>query len=246
MQYYNEGLNWKEISDKLEVSDSAIQAYGSSLGLLTNHLKYEETELTDEEFQIFLGTIYGDAYIRIPDDSVNASGHFAHSFKQRNYCIWKYEKLKRFCSEPKEVSEIDKRNGKTYYAIDVRICANPVFTKLYPLIYNNKIKYINPELINQIEPLGIAVWFMDDGYYDHESYAISTNCFNDEDLKNILNMFQSKFGLEFTVHNNHVIRLIKKHAKNFRDLIQPYIHSDCVYKLGLDAPKTPLNGETPK
>lgn len=100
MKYYEEGLNWKEIADKLGVSDSAIQAYGSFLGLETNHLKYEETSLDKTEFQVFLGTIYGDAYLRIPEDSRNASGHFAHSFKQRNYCTWKYNCLKRFCTKP--------------------------------------------------------------------------------------------------------------------------------------------------
>ena len=81
IKYYNEGLNWKQISEKLNISDSAAQAYGSSLGLETNHLKYEETELDATESQVFLGTMYGDAYLRIPEDSRNASGHFAHSLK---------------------------------------------------------------------------------------------------------------------------------------------------------------------
>lgn len=245
MKYYNEGLNWKQIADKLNISDSAAQAYGSAKGLKTHYLEYEKTELSDTEFQVFLGTIYGDAYIRIPDDSKNASGHFAHSLKQKEYCKWKYSQLSRFCSEPKEVSEIDKRSGKEYYAIDVKIKANPVFTELYPYIYNNKIKYINSELINKIEPLGIAVWFMDDGYYDHESYGIATNCFMEQDLNLIVKMFKSKFDLNFTIHSNHTIRLIKKDAKKFYNLVFPYIHTDCLYKLGPDALKTPLNRETP-
>lgn len=246
IKYYNEGLNWKQISEKLNISDSAAQAYGSSLGLETNHLKYEKTELDSVEFQVFLGTMYGDAYLRIPEDSRNASGHFAHSLKQRDYCKWKYKHLARFCSPPKEVSEIDKRSGKEYFAIDVRIRANPVFTELYPMLYKNKIKYIHPDMINKLEPLGVAVWFMDDGYYDHGSYSIATNCFTDEDISLILEMFKSKFNLEFTAHANRVIRLKKRDATRFCDLVRPYIHEDCWYKLGLDAPKTPLNGETPK
>ena len=246
MKYYNEGLNWKQISEKLNISDSAAQAYGSSLGLETNHLKYEETELDATEFQVFLGTMYGDAYLRIPEDSRNASGHFAHSLKQRNYCKWKYDHLSRFCSSPKEVSELDKPNGKEYFAIDVKILANPVFTRLYPMLYKDKVKYIHPDLINKLEPLGIAVWFMDDGCYDHGSYSIATNCFSEEDISIILEMFKSKFDLEFTLHANHVIRFKKKDAAQFCDLVKPYIHEDCWYKLGPDAPKTPLNGESPE
>lgn len=65
-------------------------------------------------------------------------------------------------------------------------------------------------------------------------------------IKFILEMFKSKFDLEFTVHANHVIRLKKKDATKFCNLVRPYIHEDCLYKLGLDAPKTPLNGESPE
>ena len=245
IQYYNEGLNWREIAVKLGVSESAVQAYGSSLGLSTNYLKYEETELSNQEFQVFLGTIYGDAYLRIPEDSKNASGHFAHSLKQKDYCLWKYEQLKRFCSEPTEDSQRDKRTEKVYHSLRVRILANPVFTKLYPLIYKDKIKYIHPELISKLEPLGLAVWFMDDGYYDHGSYSISTNCFSDEDIKLIIDTFKQKFNLTFTVHSNKVIRLRKLDSQKFKNLVLPYIHKDCLYKLGPDALKTPLNGETP-
>ena len=50
----------------------------------------------------------------------------------------------------------------------------------------------------------------------------------------------------FHDHNNHTIRLLKKDAKRFYNLIFPYIHTDCLYKLGPDAPKTPLNRETPE
>lgn len=165
------------------------------------------TPFTEDEFQVFLGTIYGDGYLRIPNDAINACGHFAHSLKQKNYCIWKYNMLKRFCSEPKERSEFDKRTNKTYYCIDVRINAHPLFTELYPKIYNNKIKYINESLFEKIEPLGLAILFMDDGYYCHGSYAISTNCFSKEDLNIILKVFKNKFDLSFNIHSNNVIRL---------------------------------------
>lgn len=246
MEYYHLGLNWKQIADKLNISSSMAQEYGTSKGLTTNHLKYQEIKFTKTEFQVFLGTIYGDAYIGIPNDSRNASGHFAHSLKQEQYCIWKYQQLKRFCSKPTYISEVDKRTNKTYHAINVRILANPLFTKLYPYLYKNKIKYINSKLINMIKPLGLAVWFMDDGYYDHESYSISTNCFSEEDLKIIVDTMKSKFDLTFRIHSNHTIRLQKADVNKFISLIKPYIHSDCLYKLKIDSPKTPLNGETPR
>ena len=231
MKLYEEGLNYTEIAKILGVSSSTIQEYGQSLGLTANVFKYPEYTFTDKEFQVFLGTIYGDAYLRIPSDSKNASGHFAHSLSQQNYCVWKYEQLKRFCSEPKFVSELDKRSGKTYYAVDVRIKAHPLFTELYPKIYCNKIKYINKELFEKIEPLGLAVLFMDDGYYDHGSYSIATNCFTDEDIFIILEVLKRKFNLTFKKHSNNSIRLKKSDINIFINLISDYFHPDCLYKL---------------
>lgn len=236
MELYNEGLNYVEIAKSLDISSSAAQEYGQSLGLESNVFKYPNYEFTEEEFQVFLGTIYGDSYIRIPSDSRNASGHFAHSLAQQNYCIWKYEKLKRFCSEPKFVSEVDKRSGKTYYAVDVRIKAHPLFTELYPSLYKDKIKYINKALFEKIEPLGLAVLFMDDGYYDNGSYSIATNCFSDEDISIIQQILQEKFNLTFTKHSNNSIRLRKFCVEVFLNLITEYIHPDCLYKLHTGEP----------
>lgn len=190
--------------------------------------------------------MYGDGYLGIPSDSRNARGHFAHSLKQENYCKWKGEKLQRFCSKPRFEEEFDKRTNKTYKCIKYIIYSNPLFTNIYPLLYTNRIKYINKSLFNKIEALGLAVLFMDDGYYDHESYSIATNCFNDEDLNIILEVLLEKFNLHFRIQSNHVIRLEKKDAERFINLIKDYIHPDCWYKLHLDPQKTPLNRETPE
>jgi len=182
IELYNKGLNYSEIARCLNVSSSACQDYGSKLGLTTNYNKYEETKLTKEEFQVLLGTLLGDATLRIGKNSKNASGHFAHSLKQKNYCIWKYSVLKRFCSKPKEEQEYDKRTNKIYYSVRVKILSHPLMTKMYNSFYKNGKKYINERVLNYIDPLGIAVWFMDDGYFDHGGFSIATNCFTEEDI----------------------------------------------------------------
>jgi predicted transcriptional regulator len=231
MELYNKHLSYAEIAKQLNVSSSAIQEYASSIGLKA-HDKNPDLEMTEEEFQVFLGTLYGDGHLTIPSDSKNARGHFAHSLKQQEYCFWKYDKLKRFCSKPRFEQEYDKRTEKIYYSVRVLLRSYPCFTRLYPLLYNNKIKYISKQLINKLEPLGIAVWFMDDGYISGDAYHLSTNCFTDEDLDLIIEMFKNKFDIEFTKFANHVIRVRWKDCEKFRNLISPYIHSNCLYKLG--------------
>lgn len=254
-ELYEQGLNYSEIAKQLNSSNRAIQNYASSLGLSSNYNKYEELNLTSEEFQVFLGTMYGDCSLSIPKEGANVRGHFAHSLAQENYCKWKYEKLQRLCSTPAYRQQTDKRSGKIYNSIDVVIKANPYFTKIYDKFYHTEIidgrikhiKYINRELFEKIEPLGLAVLFQDDGSYDHNGYSISTNCFSNEDIDIIIDVLKKKFDITFTKHSNNVIRVGVKGNKNkFIELIKPYIHKDCYYKLHLDPPKTPLNEETPK
>lgn len=231
MEFYQQNLSYAEIARRLEVSDSAIQEYASSIGLKANE-KNPDLEMTEEEFQVFLGTMYGDGHLTIPNDSRNARGHFAHSLAQQNYCLWKYEKLKRFCSNPRFEQEYDKRTDKTYYSVRVILYAYRCFTRLYDSLYKNKIKYIEETLLNKLEPLGIAVWFMDDGYFAGTSYHISTNCFTVEDISKIIKMFKTKFDIEFTMFSSHIIRVRQKDTQKFKQLVKPYIHSDCWYKLG--------------
>lgn len=116
------------------------------------------------------------------------------------------------------------------------------------MFYSNGKKHINEEILNNIDALGLAVWFMDDGYYYHEGFGIATNCFSIEELKLVINILKSKFNLEFRIQpSNNTIRLIKRDASKFIELVKPYIHKDCIYKLHLnELPKTPLNGETPE
>ena len=130
-----QGLNYSQIAKQLGISASAAQAYGAKQGFTTNYLKYESIEFTTEEFQIFLGTMYGDACMNKFSKTSNAKLSFAHSLKQQNYCFWKYKKLQRFCNKPRFDSNLDKRTNKVYDRIDVVTKANPLFTKYYDMFY---------------------------------------------------------------------------------------------------------------
>lgn len=146
--------------------------------------------------------------------------------------MWKYNILKRFCSEPRLESQFDKRTNKIYYSLRIYTKVNPIFTKFYSLFYKDGIKHINIELLNMLDPMGLAVWFMDDGYKHSNSISIATNCFLTEELEMLINFFESKFNLHFTIiPSSNIIHLKATDLKLFYDLVKPYIHSDCLYKL---------------
>lgn len=229
---YDQGYNYCQIAKKLNISDSAAQEYGSSHGYKSRPKHFGDKDLTFEEFQILLGTVYGDAYLGIDKKGISAFCSFNHSLKQQEYCLWKYEKLKRFCHKPPKILNIyDKRTNKTYYQITVKTHCSPILGKLYSSFYKNRVKYICRDLISQIEPLGLAVWFMDDGCKTSSGYELATNAFTDTDLDIIIEVLNEKFQLKFTKLKSKVLYLPASYKTQFTELVKPYIHSNCQYKL---------------
>jgi transposase len=229
LQLYNQGLNYKEIADILLVSDSAIQNYASSLNLTPN--TYNKDVPTYTQQQIIIGSLLGDMSLKMPKDSIHASGDFAHSLKQENYCKYIESELSNFCSKGFYKSYIDKRTNKRYDQYYVYMKASEYLTTLYYKFYPNGKKIVPKDLLYSLDGLGLAIWFMDDGYKSDSTYHLSTNCFSVEDLKVIIEFFKIKFNITATYNKSHVIRIASKSANIFKNLIKDFIHEDCLYKL---------------
>lgn len=225
-ELYNQGYTYVDIAKELNVSDSAVSDYGRSLGLEPN--KFSIEEMTSDEFQVFLGTILGDGYL-----SDNGGGNFAHSLEQATYFYWKYNILRRFCNKPAFKEEYDMRTDKYYACLITHFKSLIAVNKCYSKFYENRIKYINKDFLYQIEPLGIAVWVMDDGYRHSNTLSIATNCFSDSDIEIIIQMFEEKFGWIFTKEGNNEIHLSAQSYKDFVETIEPFMREELKYKLGV-------------
>lgn len=229
LKLYNSGLNYKEIADILKVSDSTIQNYASSLSLTPN--TFNKDIPTYEQKQIFIGSLLGDMSLKMPKNAIHASGDFAHSLKQENYCKYLEEKLKNFCSQGTYKIQYDKRTNKEYKSYYVYLRASEYLTDLYHQFYPNGTKIVPKDLLYSLDRLGVAIWFMDDGCKDGKTYRLATNCFSQEDLELILEFFKSKFNISATIHKDNTIRIVTESAETFRNLIIDYIHPDCLYKV---------------
>lgn len=242
---YKEGKNYKEIAGILGSSESAISEYARSIGLSNNLVN--KIVPTYEEEQIILGTLLGDGCLI--KQRLNASLNFAHSLAQENYCKWKQSKLFRFGTYGNYKTEHDSRTNKDYQCYYTYFGVATYFTSIYDKFYKSingiKTKYINKELLYKVDALGLAVWFMDDGYCYDNTYRISTNCFSKEDLDIIQKYFSDKFNIKTSVQSSNVLYIKAESTTTFKSLIAPYIHKDCEYKLN-SRTKTPLNRETPE
>ena len=102
------------------------------------------------------------------DGCINKQGQLRinHSWKQREYCIWKRNLLRRNGIKVGVLQRSECSNGYLKYTIQYSFCtAIHIFNKvLRRVLYNKDHRKIYPrKLLNRLSNQGLAIWFMDDG-----------------------------------------------------------------------------------
>lgn len=186
---------------------------------------------TEIQEQIILGTLLGDAYIgKLKNRGKTYRIEWEHCLKQESYAIWKADNSLNNYSIFKR-SRLDDRTNKTYSSIKCYSIKED-YRYYRELFYKNK-KEVSLEILNKLKPLGIAVWYMDDGslYYNgsicHLNLAI--NGFENRDL--IINWFKTNYDLNFKSSGKSIRLTSKKECEKFMNVIKDYIHEDLKYKL---------------
>ncbi len=186
--------------------------------------------LTQLQRSIIIGTILGDGYVRIISGKKNALLEINHAFSQKAYVDWKYAELKALCkSAPKS-----RKNNGTRIAYRFTTRQHPEITKLHLLFYRDGKKSI-PEYLN-LDPIMLAVWFMDDGSRCRASDVyLNTQQFDLTDQERLRAMLAS-IGIESSLNKDKEylrIRIKKSSIPLLFKIISPYIISSMAYKIGL-------------
>ncbi len=121
----------------------------------------------------------------------------AHSVKQREYVEWKYNIWKQI------VPGGIKRNVsiKTPFGVShtgrFHAAAHPDFTEFFKMFYQNGGKIVSAEILRNLTPFSLAVWYMDDGSYDRYRgrIRIATNSFSLEENNLIKSYFEEAWGI---------------------------------------------------
>lgn len=131
-------------------------------------------KLTKKQRAILVGTLLGDAFLQKTGER-NARLRLEHGAAQKEYLFWKAGEFPRlFQGKPVFIERTHPLTKRTYQYWRQQSNATPELGKWRKLFYPDGKKHIPailPELLNQ--PIALAVWYMDDGYYypkDHNSY----------------------------------------------------------------------------
>lgn len=184
--------------------------------------------LSEVQKSVLSGTLMGDGCIIPTASGKNYRLQIEHGDRQKEYVFWKYGIFKRFVvSRPKYIAVLNSWRFRTI--------SHHEFIQLRRIFYRDGKKILPKKLDFLLDPLTLAVWFMDDGCLAREhGYILNTQNFKLEDNVRLMKFLQNSFGLHFAIHRDRkYYRLfVKKQSMiEFRNLFKFRMQPIMRYKL---------------
>lgn len=193
-----------------------------------------------DQLQLIIGSLLGDARLECRSKSIRAK-HTARlrihqSDKQKDYVFWKYDKLKDFVIRTPRFTKVwhDPKRNKDHYSWYFHTQSNEGLGLLHKLFYQNNIKVVPKNLIEILDPLGLAVWYMDDGSNNGSNITLNTHCFSNEEQEIIRDLFRDKFAIQTTLvkdRSKFKIAIGCYELPKFMSIVQPHIITSMSYKI---------------
>ena len=205
------------------------------------HMDNTVERLNQFQKSVIIGTVLGDGYLRIVPGRQDAFLEINHTIKQCEYVMWKYNVLEGIrAGAPKERNRNGGRKAIRFYTRQ-----SPELTKIHFDFYQNGEKVIPRDL--KLDPLALAVWFMDDGSRCRESDVyLNTQQFTDENQEILLKVLLG-LGLEARLNGDKEykrIRFLKTSVPKLFSIIEPHIIPSMMYKIGLESVETTRQSPT--
>ena len=196
--------------------------------------------LTSTQHAILIGSLLGDGTLRRQDNRRNALFEVNHAYKHREYVDWKWKNFYKYTlTEPK--SRLGK-GSRIAYRFTTR--SLPEFTQYYIKFYPEGIKKIPIDL--QLNPLSLAVWFMDDGSKSRSAIYLNTQQFTLSEQQFLQNLLFKTFRINSTLNRDKQyfrLRIDTNSSVLMYKIIKPYILSCLKYKLINDPVTTELKNK---
>jgi LAGLIDADG DNA endonuclease family/NADH-Ubiquinone oxidoreductase (complex I), chain 5 N-terminus len=202
-----------------------------------------------EIIQVIIGSLLGDGHLEKRNKSIGTRLIIEQTNNNVEYLMWLYNYFYKqgYCTslKPKLFKRIKKKNT-VYFGVKFNTYTFSSFNWIHNLFYkiNKNGRYIKivpiSFLYDNLSPLALAVWFMDDGSKLGSGFKIATNCFELSELKELCKLLFEKYNLDCTIHSNKVkekltwtLYIKKNSAGSFANLIEPFMLNSMKYKLGI-------------
>ena len=213
----------------------------------TNEIKKakEGVTLTKRQRAIIVGLILGDGHLETMNNGRTYRLKVEHSLEQEDYTKWLFSELRDLIPASKPYIKVRKSGQKS---IGFTTYSHGTFRFYGKAFYPGGAAKRIPKMIKKLlTPLGVAVWFMDDGSRKslrHSTYNIHTLGYSKKDLKVLQSALKDNFDIKTTLHSQKGkywrIYIPSDSAEKFTDLIKGYVQpiQSMQHKLVTNCPKS--------
>jgi len=248
---YLTGKSMEEICEEHKVSREDLtylrQMYNiKRKGATFINRKKTEVSLTQRQKEILYGSLMGDA--KRQHTKWNSSAGFVQSDKQKDYLMWKFLEFANIVSENalRYSEDIDKRSGNLIKSYRFYTMANTDVEEIINKFYVDGKKIVTQEILDNLTPLSMAVWHMDDGYANFygekktrtgwnitPEVKLCTDSFSPEENQLICDWLKERYDIDAHVRAKRNRVIIKSTSVyDFFALIRPHIIPSMLYKIG--------------
>lgn len=230
---HSKGLRNADIARKVGIDSRRVSDRLKALGLKSNKRKFNDRP-TEEQEKVFISMFIGDGAIYKSEGNENYRVNLAHSDKQKDYFLMKYNKVKDFIgAEYFKESQFHKKAKKEYHAYKFQSRVNPYFTRMREVWYKDGKKIIPKLIKDKLDDEIMAYKFFDDGWLSASGYSIAMNDYDVESVNNLRQAMKENLGIETNLQKEGKVIYIPASERNkFREIVEPYATKDVLYKLG--------------
>ena len=182
--------------------------------------------LTERQRAIIVGLLLGDGHLETQDNGRTFRLKVEHAVKQEDYAAWLFQELRNWI--PAHELFIKNRLDGTS-SVGFTTYSHAALRFYGQQFYSKRKKRIPPLIQKMLEPISIAVWFMDDGSRKslrHRTYIIHTLGYTKSDLVLIQNVLLRKYQMQTALHQQKGrywrLYIPKESIHQFESLVLPY------------------------
>ena len=232
---FSSGKSDEEIAQELKYSSYYVRSVRLKLGLKREEVKTPiHYSFNEEEFQVILGSLLGDGSLVKPHKNGRAILTFSHYVEQEEYIKYKQSLLSNICNKVNLYNKYDNRlKVPKYQQFSVYSKSIIELAEIHKRWYT-PMKNVCYEDVKNLGPLGLAIWYMDDGYKNkpYGGCTLCTNCFNTNSLEILKEVLQNNFNIYATSNQSSgVLYIPSSEFPKFKKIVEPYIVPCLNYKV---------------
>ena len=177
--------------------------------------------LNEEQLQIVLGSFLGDGYLQ----KMSCFNTYRLNFTQG-------EKQFEYFNQKTKAFNIGYRKIKSGYTGKENVYQSNT-TRVFVL--HDDIWSI---LENEISPLGLAIWYQDDGSLSSERYVrLYSEAFTYEENEKLIKILNKRFNIKAEIKTDkkyYFLQMDYENSNKFLSLVSPFMHKSMQYKTTID------------